>query len=178
MVRIGSPREGGEMARISAVVVAAVIAIAGTADSRARKSEPSIIGTWLLESIVDTLSDGSLYYWMGRQPVGAIMYDATGHMGVQFMRDPRPAFAEKPSSATLKELRAAYDGYYSYFGRYSVSATGDSVTHFVQASHRPEEVGITYHRGVKVMGDRLFIDAHVELGGVPRHRVLTWKRAR
>src|SRR5829696_8058860 len=98
------------------VLTAALLAFPGLAKAQGSSDPPPIIGTWLLEGIVDTLADGSLYYWMGHRPTGAIMYDLTGHMSVQFLRDPRPTFSDGAAAATPVELRAAYDGYYAYFG--------------------------------------------------------------
>ena len=151
---------------------------------------PPIVGTWLLESIVDTLPDGSLAHWMGLHPTGAIVYSASGHMSVQFMRDPRPATAA-PSEADAarlagaqpfaglpaERLRDLLDGYYAYFGRYQLNPAGDSISHYVETSLRPAEVGVTYRRKVRLDGDRLFISLHATEDGVPRHRVLTWRRA-
>ena len=152
----------------------------------------SIVGTWLLESIVDTLADGSHAYWMGPHPTGAIIYSASGHMSVQFMRDPRPVLPEAAvtgeDAAKLAgadpfrtlgavELRDVVRGYYAYFGRYQVSTTGDAITHFVEASLRPNEVGVSYQRAIRTERDQLFISLPAEVDGVPRHRVLTWRRA-
>lgn len=150
---------------------------------------PPIVGTWLLESIVDTLPNGSVAYWMGRQPTGAIVYSASGDMSVQFMRDPRPVLP----AATLDAQRLAgarpfaglsaqqsadlLDGYYAYFGRYQVNPAGDSIAHYVETSMRPSEVGVTYRRQIRLEGDRLFISLHAVEDDVPRHRVLTWRRA-
>jgi len=47
----------------------------------------------------------------------------------------------------------------------------------VTTSLRPDEVGITYKREIRVEGDRLFISLNAEVDGVPRRRVLTWRRA-
>ena len=139
-----------------------------------------IVGTWILESIVDTLPDGSLFYWMGEHPSGAIMYDATGHMAVQFMRDPRPSIAGGDiERATPAELRDIYDGYYAYFGKYELNARGDSVTHYVETSLRPDEVGIVYRRAARVEGDRLIIRLNFTAGnGFLHKRLLSWTRAR
>jgi hypothetical protein len=129
---------------------------------------------------------------MGRKPTGVIMYSASGHVSVQFMRDPRPVLVGTPATndaarlagsrpfANLPadQLRDLLDGYYAYFGTYQVSAAGDSVAHVVQSSLRPTEVGVTYRRAIRVSGDRLFISLDATEDGVPRHRVLTWRRAR
>jgi hypothetical protein len=149
-----------------------------------------VVGTWLLESIVDTLESGSVAYWMGRHPAGAIIYTASGHVSVQFVRDPRPLLPEAAESAPARVagadpfgslgadgLRDILGGYYAYFGRYAVSTAGDSITHFVETSLRPTEVGIAYRRAIRIAGDRLFISLRAEADGVPRHRGLTWRRA-
>ncbi len=113
-------------------------------------------------------------------------------MSVQFMRDPRPVppaetvpgadrtklagadpFAEL-DAATLRDLLR---GYYAYFGRYEVAPGGDAITHSVETSMRPGEVGITYKREIRIEGDRLFISLNAEVDGVPRRRVLSWRRA-
>ena len=75
------------------------------------------------------------------------------------------------------ELREVVRGYYAYFGRYQVSVAGDSITHVVETSLRPTEVGVTYRRAIRLARDRLFISLRAEVHGVPRHRVLTWRRA-
>jgi len=146
--------------RLGSVIVGALAALS-TPRCIAQAPTPrttGIVGTWRLESIVDTLPDGSLYRWLGARPTGEIRYDATGHMAVQFMRDPRPTVAAGTARhATPQELRAVYDGYYAYFGRYKLSARGDSVAHFIRASLHPEEVGVVYRRAVRVEGDHLFI---------------------
>jgi hypothetical protein len=155
------------------VLVYALVAFARPGMAQAPTPRPSaIVGTWRLESIVDTLPDGSLYSWLGARPTGEIRYDATGHMAVQFMRDPRPTVAAGTArQATPQELRVVYDGYYAYFGRYRLSARGDSVTHFIEASLHPEEVGSVYRRGVRVDGDRLFITSQfIDVTDHLRHR--------
>ncbi len=173
-----------------AIVVLSVAPLQARAQ-RAPAASP-LVGTWLLESIVDTLSDGSQAYWMGPHPTGAIIYSASGHMSVQFMRDPRPALPEVAATAEDRaklagadpfralgapELRDVLGGYYAYFGRYQVSPEGDAITHFVETSLRPNEVGVSYQRAIRIEGDRLFISLPAEIDGVSRHRVLTWRRA-
>jgi hypothetical protein len=155
-------------------------------------AQSPVIGTWLLESIVDTLPNGTVSYWMGRRPSGAIVYSPSGHVSVQFMRDPRPVLPTREDSVvdaqrlaggrpleslSPDQLRDVLAGYYAYFGRYQVSAAKDSVVHVVETSLRPDEVGTTYRRAIRIEGDHLFISLHAEENGVPRHRVLTWRRA-
>jgi hypothetical protein len=156
----------------------AVSLLGAAASSPAHAQRNPIVGTWLIETIVDTLPDHSVSYWMGRHPMGAIIYDATGHVAVALVRDPPPRFATEASRVSGADLRDAYDGYYGYFGRYRLNARADSVTHIVEISHRPDESGRVYRRAFQVAGDRLILSYALDANGVPYRRVLTWKRAR
>ncbi len=94
-----------------------------------------------------------------------LRYDATGHVAVQFMRDPRPTVAAGTArQATPQELRAVYDGYYAYFGRYRLSARGD----------------VVYRRAVRVEGGHLFITSQFidESDRLLHRRFLTFARVR
>ena len=87
------------MARIRLLLIAsAVAAVVVPSHGQGSPPQAGIIGTWLLESIVDTLPNGSLSYWMGEHPTGAIVYSASGHVSVQFMRDPRPSLPPRAAS--------------------------------------------------------------------------------
>ena len=131
--------------------VALCVLTAPLSYAQPRPAPATVVGTWLLQSIVDRLSDGSVTYWMGRHPTGAIVYAPSGHMSVQFMRDPRaivpavtPMVGAHPFGALpADQLRDLLEGYYAYLGRYEVNATGDSVTHVIETSLRPTEVGTT-----------------------------------
>jgi hypothetical protein len=111
-------------------------------------------------------------------------------MSVQFMRDPRPVTAAPSETDAARlagaqpfahlpadQLRDLLEGYYAYFGRYQLNPAGDSISHYIETSLRPTEVGVTYRRRIQLDGDRLFISLHAVEGGVPLHRVLTWRRA-
>ena len=177
---------------LSSIVAATILLASPPAWSQQGSPPPAVVGTWLLESIVDVLEDGTLTHWMGERPTGAIIYSASGHMSVQFMRDPRPlppdvaaqgtdrvklAGADPFAALDADALRDLLRGYYAYFGRYEVAPAGDSITHFVESSLRPDEVGVEYRREIRIEGDRLFISLNAEVDGVPRRRVLTWHRA-
>src|SRR5262245_49062163 len=50
------------------------------------------------------------------------------------------------AGVTPSEIRDAHTGYYAYFGTYTVDESARTVTHHIQASVRPEEVGRDYVR--------------------------------
>jgi hypothetical protein len=116
---------------------------------------------------------------MGRNPTGLIIYDQTGHMSVQFMRDPRPTIASGQFSMTPEEIKGAYDGYYAYFGTYEVNEKEGTVTHNIQASLRPSEVGTTYKRYVKFVDDRITLTTTpIQQAGEQRTNRITFERVK
>jgi hypothetical protein len=141
-------------------------------------AEPAkaIHGAWRLLSIEDQRANGEIIYWMGPKPYGLIIYDPSGYMSVQFMRDPRPVFTTKYSQATPEEVRNAYQGYFAYFGTYEVNSEKRLITHHLQGSLRPEEVGIDYDRFFRIEDDRLILTMAVPGKDAGRIRTLTWKR--
>lgn len=137
-----------------------------------------VVGTWKLVSIETLRPNGEIVYdWMGRNPSGLIIYDQTGHMSVQFMRDQRPTTASDPM--TPEEIKAAYDGYYAYFGTYEFNEKEGVVRHNIQASLQPSEVGKSKTRYVKLAGDRLVLTTtpFQEAGEQRRNRV-TFERVK
>ena len=140
-----------------------------------------VIGTWRLVS-VETLRPGGevSHEWMGRNPVGLIIYDPTGQMSVQIMRDPRPTFeAGRNRPETPEEFKAAYEGYYAYFGTYEVNEAEGIVLHRVRASLWPREVGRDYRRHFALTGDRLVLTTPAfQAAGEQRRNQLTWERVR
>jgi hypothetical protein len=142
----------------------------------ATASEQEILGAWSLLSIEDRRENGEIVHWMGRKPTGLIIYDASGYMSVQFMRDPRPVFTTTYSQAAPDEVRKAYQGYFGYFGTYEVNAEKRLITHHLRGSLRPDEVGIDYDRYFRVDGDRLILTMMVPGKEPGRSRTLKWAR--
>jgi hypothetical protein len=103
-------------------------AVVRPVEAQGPRVPPAVIGTWLLESVADTLASGTVAYWRGPHPGGAIIYTASGHVSVQFMRDPRPvlpggaareldaarlAGADPFETLGVAELRDVVRGYYA-----------------------------------------------------------------
>jgi Lipocalin-like domain len=121
-----------------------------------------LVGTWRLVHFVDTDPSGKVTYPFGEKPIGYFMYDATGHLSVQIMRTPaRPAFASgDDQKGTDKEVRAAYYGYFAYFGTYRLDEAKSVVTHVVEGSLYPSYTGTERPRPFKLEGDTLIIQIH------------------
>ena len=124
----------------------------------AQSNSERLIGTWNLISLESVLSTGEISYaWMGKKPLGQTMYDKTGHMSVQLMRDPRPTFASGPQKATPEEIKAAYQGFYSYFATYKTNEKEGTIINHIIGSLWPKEVGTAKKLFFKFSEDRLII---------------------
>jgi hypothetical protein len=119
-----------------------------------------IIGSWKIISWETIRAEGQVInIWMGLHPTGLIIYQPNGYMAVQIMADPRPTFAQLPSTTppSSDEFRNAFFGYYAYWGTYTIDAAGNAVIHNVQGSERPHEVGRRYERSASFEGTRLVL---------------------
>jgi len=134
-----------------------------------------VVGTWKLISIEATRPNGEVIRDWGQNPTGMIVYDAGRRMAVQFMRDLRPNSAANP--LTIEEKNAAFEGYYAYFGTYEFNEKDSTVTHHIQGSMRPYEVGTDYKRIYKLEGNRLTLSTPPMLReGEQRVYRLVWER--
>jgi hypothetical protein len=162
------------------IVIASLVGASGQSPASAQASAAAtIIGTWKLVSVETIRPNGeALTDWMGNRPAGMIVYLPSGVMAVQIMRDPRPVMAGTDYDvATAAEKVLAIDGYYAYYGTYAVDEEAKTVTHNVQASLRPSEVGIRYQRRFALAGDRLTLTTPpAEESGEVRFNRLVWER--
>ena len=120
-----------------------------------------VIGTWKLISVETVLLNGEVSFaWMGKNPLGLIIYDQTGYMSVQLMRDPRPTFSSGSLThrdASPEEIKGAYLGYYAYFGTYEVNEAEGVIIHNVKGSLWPQEVDTDYKRFFKLSENRIVL---------------------
>jgi hypothetical protein len=151
----------------------------------AQGGKEAFVGAWKLISIEAIGPDGQrriAVQYMGKNPVGLIIYHPTGYMSVQYMRDPRPTFASGSArNATLEEIKSAYFGYAAYFGTYEVDEKEGFVIHHIQGSLFPNEVGIDYKRTFKISGDRISLTTppvKAPSDGLMYSLDLTWERVK
>lgn len=134
-----------------------------------------LVGTWRLASVVAVRSDGSttVSKW-GKSPAGYLVYDRSGHMAAQIMGDPRPVFRD-PEHPTPDEARAALKSYLAYAGTYTFDLATGVVTHNLELSADPSEVGQRLPRQVESVGEQIVLLAQPYTGEQVRNR-LTWVR--
>src|SRR5882724_6966198 len=125
-------------------------------------SETSLVGTWKLLSRVDVTSDGQKRTEpkLGSDPVSYLMYDASGHFAVQFMR---------------RDRSDSSGGYDAYLGKYSVAA--GTVTQELEGALSPDNVGKVVTRRFRIEGGELVITLEATASdGEPVTRTLRWQR--
>jgi hypothetical protein len=142
-----------------------------TAGSSAKNIRDQFIGTWKLVSIES--AESRLF---GGNPVGVLMYDSDGNVAVQIMRNPRPDLAGGPAFPPAKEVQAAYKGYYAYYGTWEVNEQKGIVTHHLEGSLRPGDVGKDFVRAYKFTGNQLALTPLEALAA--SDSCLTWERAK
>jgi hypothetical protein len=145
-------------------------------------SAAGLIGTWALVSIEERNAKGErvtpLDY--GPEPVGLLIYDATGHMSAQAMRRGRPRLgSDDVHRATPAGAKTALVGYNAYFGKYEVDEAKGIVVHVVEGSLIPDWEGSRQVRRFTLAGDRLVLEPPTfRAAGEQRTRRLTWQRVR
>jgi hypothetical protein len=144
--------------------------------------QQQLIGAWRLVSVETVRANGEVIYpFYGRHPEGLLVYDRSGWMSVQIVSDPKPvvpradsreAFLASPSP----EKAAAADGYYAYYGTWSVDAAKSTVTHHIQQSLYPAERGEDGVRQLTLRSNQLILIAKAHEMGEEHTRKLTWER--
>jgi len=141
-----------------------------------------LVGAWQLLSVETKRANGEVIYpFYGMHPEGMLIYDRNGWMSVQIVSDPKPT---RPVANTREEfLKApaaekvrAIDGYYAYFGKWTVDPSGLTVTHHIEQSLYPAERGENGVRHLKLEGNRLTLTANTHEMGEDHERKLVWER--
>ena len=150
----------------------------------AMASSNPLVGGWQLQLWQITYGDGrqpSMPF--GSDASGLIVYAPDGWMNASISRAGRPPLSsESAKTAPAEERLAAFDGFFSYGGRYRlVREDGiDYVIHSVTQSVNPNLVGTEQKRRMDFAADgSLTLSAADRLPGsqVARLHRLTWKRS-
>ena len=139
---------------------------------------PSVVGTWKLVSYVTETPDGKRTYPLGENVSGLAIYSADGYVSIQFMRNDRPRFASGDAwRGTLEEERAAFEGFFSYAGRYTIDAARSTVTHHIEVTAAPNYAGVDLQRTFSFSGNRLTLKTpQRQLAGQTSASTLIWER--
>jgi Lipocalin-like domain len=138
----------------------AVLLACSAAACSARQAPPPWIGTWRMIAVESR--DSAAGPWrrpFGDAPSGMVMYNADGTHAMNFGRTPVvPMFAAGTDrGGTESELRAAFEGYFSWYGRYTVDTARGIITHRIEGSLWPSWRNTTQERPFLIRGDTLLL---------------------
>ena len=116
-----------------------------------------IVGTWQLMTRTVSRPDGTTIVdpVLGEKPIGRLIYGASGAMSLQMMRTGRKNAIATSFSKPGDTNQRVILGYDSYFGRYTVDEKASTVTHHVEGSLFPEDLGKNWVRPFRLEGDTL-----------------------
>lgn len=146
--------------------------------SRARGALPQrkdIEGAWAYHHWRITYDDGRITEPFGADASGLLLYTADGFMSACIMAGGRQPFANpNPRAATLRERAGAFDGYFSYAGRWRL--VRGVVEHVVSIAANPAMVGTSQFRNARLSGRRLVLSAEETTARGLRRHELEWRR--
>ena len=138
----------------------------------------AILGIWKLKSREDIDATGQVHIdpFLGRDPLGILCFGPT-HFAAQFMKRDRSRQENMLQRVQAENNTVGVDGYDAYFGTYSIDEIAGTLTTHLEGSISPANIGATYIRDARVVGDELFIRLQTSaLDGTAITRTNTFSR--
>jgi hypothetical protein len=142
-----------------------------------------LIGAWRLVSIEGpppTSGDRA-----EKDPIGLIIYDASGYVAVQLNMQPnRPKFKSKSRiECTPEEMISDFKNYTAYYGTYEVKEKEGIIIHHLESALYNNELGGNHTRYYDISGNRVILTVPVVKEGkiAPKSaskRRLIWERVK
>jgi hypothetical protein len=108
-----------------------------------------LVGRWRLLSYTTGVT-----YPMGPDALGVLQYSADGKVSVHIMGE----------------------GYFAYYGDYTVDEVRSAVTHHLELCSDPKLVGVSNLRDVRFEGGRLTLTGSMQFDGQTREIRVVWER--
>jgi hypothetical protein len=143
-------------------------------------AKEQILGAWRLESRTVRKANGEILLdpVLGTQPAGRLFYDASGHMMLQMMRQERAQAISVPSNPQDARNARVVLGYDAYFGTFRVNEAEGTITHHVEGSLFPEDLGKDFTRFFRIEGDTFTLSfTSTSPEGVEVTRTLRFQRS-
>jgi hypothetical protein len=121
----------------------------------------AILGTWKLKSREDVDATEQIHIdpFLGQGPLGILCFSPS-HFAAQFMKRDRSRQENVPQPIQAQNNTVAVNGYDAYFGTYSIDENAGTLTTHLEGSISPANVGSTFVRDVRVVGNELIIQLH------------------
>ena len=135
-----------------------------------------LVGAWQLRRWETVYEDGRRTEPFGAGAQGLIQYTADGWMSATIMAAGRSQLSRgNPRAASKAERAAAFDGYFSYAGRWRLR--DGLVRHDVTLALNPALIGTPQLREATLTARTLTLSAAEDLPGGRRVHRLVWQRA-
>lgn len=136
--------------------------------------QEQLIGTWKLRTYQDVAEDGTIYYPLGKDATGFIMYNPDGYMSAQLMQQSRPSYASgNLHKGTTEEMATAAEGYVAYSGKFKIDEANATLYHTMDVSMNPTWLGNTQPREYTLEDNVLTL-----VNGNNRNQKLIWDRVK
>ncbi len=123
-----------------------LIALLGALTTQAPEAG-TLVGSWRLVSAEGRSTDGTVTQEWGPKPLGRLILDDGGRMSVHLLNPARRHFASGDFlRPTPEELKEAFDGYFGYFGTYTVEESEGVLTFPVEGAAYPNYIGTAQRR--------------------------------
>ena len=147
----------------------------GRPAANAPAAAPSaLVGTWKLVSVERRSAKGELLppatppAFGSPNPIGLMMYDPDGYMGLAVMQSGRQKYAG--SEPTPSEAKSSFESFMSFFGTYVVNEAAGSMTVHVDGSRDPNLTNSDYQSAFTLSGSRLTLKPRPTAAGNPVSR--------
>ena len=162
----------------AAITLAAACGPQGSApaDAPTEGVASRLVGTWALAHWEAQVGDQQPTLPFGPDAAGRIMYDAAGNMAVQLLIPDRPLFSSEDwTEGTPTEVETAFEGFFAYYGDYSLDEDANTVTHHLDAALFPNWIGTRQVRNFRFAGDTLVLSTPPTVGqGMEAVHTLWW----
>lgn len=112
-----------------------------------------VVGRWRLAGY-EAASKDDIIYPMGKDAIGVLDYSADGKVSVHIMGE----------------------GYFAYYGDYTVDERGSTITHHLEMASQPSFVGASNLRRAELKGSTLILSGEMTFEGKPRTIKVIWQR--
>ncbi|HET9392512.1 MAG TPA: lipocalin-like domain-containing protein [Candidatus Rubrimentiphilum sp.] len=133
----------------------ASIGLATATEFAGRAAQSAVVGAWKLESFNERVADGSFKPRFGPNPVGYLIYTASGRVSATLSGIHRQALTSGDTSAAAAHCNESVHDFLAYAGTYEIK--GSTVFHTIETSVFTNLVGVTLKRGFQLSGDKLVI---------------------